>query len=64
MKAAQAISGEVVLERLLKTLLSISMENAGAESGCILLKKGDYWFVRSSNFTNSEVEDEHIEIPL
>ncbi len=63
-KASQAISKEIVLERLLKTLLSISMENAGAESGCIVLKKTDQWFIRSSKFTNAESGDEHVEIPL
>lgn len=64
MKASQAISKEIVLERLLKTLLNISMENAGAESGCIILRKSDHWFIRSSKFTNSENGDEAIEIPL
>ncbi|MEO9484572.1 MAG: ATP-binding sensor histidine kinase [Ekhidna sp.] len=64
MKAAQAISGEVVLEQLLKTLLSISMENAGAESGCILLKMGDNWFIRSSKFANEEFQSATTEIPL
>ncbi|MGL1887027.1 MAG: trifunctional serine/threonine-protein kinase/ATP-binding protein/sensor histidine kinase [Reichenbachiella sp.] len=64
MKAAQAISGEVVLEQLLKTLLNISMENAGAESGCILLKVGDHWFIRSSKFANSEFQSGNIKIPL
>ncbi|MEO9871770.1 AAA family ATPase [Ekhidna sp.] len=62
MKAAQAISGEVVLEQLLKTLLSISMENAGAESGCILLKMGDQWFIRSSKFTNREFQSDNDKI--
>ncbi|MEL7002169.1 MAG: ATP-binding protein [Bacteroidota bacterium] len=64
MKASQAISGEIVLERLLETLLSIGMENAGAESGCIILKKKDHWFIRSSKFANSELQDNHAEIPL
>lgn len=64
MKASQAISGEIVLERLLKTLLSISIENAGAESGCIILKNKDHWFIRSANFADSETHDAYIEIPL
>ncbi len=64
MKAAQVISGEVVLERLLKTLLSISMENAGAESGCILLKMDDHWFIRSSKFSSKELQSENAKIPL
>ncbi|MEM8566374.1 MAG: ATP-binding sensor histidine kinase [Bacteroidota bacterium] len=64
MKAVQAISGEVVLEQLLKTLLSISMENAGAESGGILLKMDDQWFIRSSKFSGDESQSENAKIPL
>jgi len=36
-KASQAISGEILLPRLLETLLRIVMENAGAQKGYILL---------------------------
>lgn len=64
MKASQAISGEVVLERLLETMLSIGIENAGAESGCIILKKEEQWFIRSAKFVNSEVGNDPVEIPL
>ncbi|MFK7952580.1 MAG: AAA family ATPase [Ekhidna sp.] len=63
MKAAQAISGEVVLEKLLKTLLTISIENAGAESGCILLKIRDQWVIRSSKFNNRELQTEDKRVP-
>ncbi|QTA92375.1 response regulator [Desulfonema magnum] len=38
MKASQAISGEIVLENLLKKLMDIVMENAGAEKGFLILK--------------------------
>ncbi|MCP4351243.1 MAG: AAA family ATPase [Desulfobacterales bacterium] len=37
-KAAQAISGEIVLDRLITTLMQIVMENAGAERGVLILK--------------------------
>ncbi len=36
-KATQAISGEVILRRLLERLLSIVKENAGAQSGVLIL---------------------------
>ncbi len=39
-KAAQAISGEIELERLVARLMQIVIENAGAERGVLLLKKG------------------------
>jgi PAS domain S-box-containing protein len=40
MKAARAISEEIVLEQLLETLMHILIENAGAQSGCLLLTEG------------------------
>ena len=39
-EAAQAISGEIVFEHLLATLLKLAMENAGAQKGCLLLSHG------------------------
>ncbi len=41
LKASQAISGEIVLERLLSKLMEIVMESAGAEKGSLILKKGE-----------------------
>ena len=38
MKASRAISGEIVMTRLLHTLMSIIMENAGAEKGFLILE--------------------------
>jgi diguanylate cyclase (GGDEF)-like protein len=37
MKSSQAIASEMVLENLLQTLMKILLENAGAQSGCLLL---------------------------
>jgi predicted ATPase/signal transduction histidine kinase/tRNA A-37 threonylcarbamoyl transferase component Bud32 len=43
LKASQAISGEIVLERLLGTLMDIIVENAGAESAVLVLESdGEY----------------------
>ena len=39
-KASQAISGEIVLSRLLETLMRIAMENAGAQKGCLIMARG------------------------
>ena len=39
-KAAQAISGEILLERLSAKLLDIAVENAGAERGALVLYEG------------------------
>jgi predicted ATPase/signal transduction histidine kinase len=40
-KAQQAISGEIVLERLAATLLHTAIENVGAQRGALLLPRGD-----------------------
>ncbi|XYH93662.1 AAA family ATPase [Sorangium sp. So ce1128] len=41
LKASQAISGEIVLDRLLDALMRILVENAGARRGCLLLARGE-----------------------
>ncbi|HEX5752493.1 MAG TPA: ATP-binding sensor histidine kinase [Archangium sp.] len=40
-KAQQAISGEIVQERLVNTLLQVALENAGARRGALVLARGD-----------------------
>ncbi|QRK11164.1 AAA family ATPase [Archangium violaceum] len=40
-KAQQAISGEIVLERLVTTLMEVAIENAGAQRGALLLPHGN-----------------------
>ena len=47
-KAAQAISGEIVLERLLATLMDIIVENAGAECGSLVLESDGRMLVQAS----------------
>lgn len=37
LKASQAIASEIVLENLLQTLMQILLENAGVQTGCLLL---------------------------
>jgi len=40
-KASHAISGEIVLGQLIETLMTIALENAGAERGLLILLNGD-----------------------
>ncbi|MBW4576210.1 MAG: AAA family ATPase [Aphanothece sp. CMT-3BRIN-NPC111] len=40
-KASQALAGEIVLEKLLKKLMKIVIENAGAQKGFLILNKED-----------------------
>jgi PAS domain S-box-containing protein len=40
-KLSQAISGEIVLEKLIDTLMRTAIEHAGAERGLLILARGD-----------------------
>ncbi len=40
-KASQAVSGEIVLDRLMETLMTIALEHAGAERGLLLRLRDD-----------------------
>ena len=40
-KASQAVSGEIVLGKLIETLMTIALEHAGAERGLLILFPGD-----------------------
>jgi hypothetical protein len=40
-KASQAVSGEIVLENLIKTLMAIAVEHGGAERGLLILPRGE-----------------------
>src|SRR5260221_5638920 len=41
MKISQAVSGEIVLEKLIETLMLIALEHAGAERGLLILQRGE-----------------------
>ncbi|MGV0104214.1 histidine kinase [Nostoc sp. DSM 114160] len=45
MKAAQAISQEIELEKLLATLMQIAIANAGAQIGHLVLRQDEQWLV-------------------
>ncbi|HIK16783.1 MAG TPA: AAA family ATPase [Leptolyngbyaceae cyanobacterium M33_DOE_097] len=48
MKASQAISSEIELEQLLRSLMQILIENAGAQTGCLLLKNAGEWTIEAA----------------
>jgi PAS domain S-box-containing protein len=50
-KASQAVSGEIVLENLIKTLMVIAVEHAGAERGLLILPRGDQLWVEAEAVT-------------
>ena len=41
LRAAQAVSGEILLDRLIETLMTLALEHAGAERGLLILLRGD-----------------------
>lgn len=47
LKASQTISGEIVLDRLLEKLMKIVIENAGAQTGILILDKKGRWVVEA-----------------
>jgi len=55
MKASQAISGEIVLSKLLERLMKIAIENAGAQKGFLILEKAGNWVIEAEG---SVKEDE------
>jgi GAF domain-containing protein len=46
-RASQALSQEIVLEHLLKRLMNVAVESAGAQRGLLLLKKESDWFIEA-----------------
>jgi PAS domain S-box-containing protein len=40
-KASQAISGEIVIDRLVEALMTIALQHAGAERGLLIVARGD-----------------------
>ena len=47
MKASQTISGEIVVDQLLKTTLKIVLENAGGQQGYFVVSEGDELLIKA-----------------
>ncbi len=52
LKAAQAISGEIVLSDLLKKMMKIVIENVGAETGFLVLEESGQWLIEAESHVN------------
>jgi predicted ATPase/signal transduction histidine kinase len=59
LKAAETLSGEVVLDRLLEKLMTVCLEVAGAQRGALLLYEEGSLFVRAVGSTSEPVSLEH-----
>ncbi len=46
-KASQTIAGEITLDKLLKKLMKICIENAGAQRGFLILEKDKHWVIEA-----------------
>ena len=53
-KVSQAVSGEIVLEKLIETLMRTAIEHAGAERGVLILPRGDEQRIESEATTSGE----------
>ena len=54
-KASQAVSSEIVIDRLIETLMRIAIEHAGAERGLLVLLRGDAMQIEAKARTNEKM---------
>ncbi|OKH42874.1 serine/threonine protein kinase [Calothrix sp. HK-06] len=63
MKASQAIAREIELEQLLHALMKILIENAGAQTGFLILENSGKWVIEASgqlDDINNEINNENV----
>ncbi len=53
-KASLALAGEIVVDKLLKKLIRIVIENAGAEKGFLILNKEGKWVIEAEGAVDSD----------
>ncbi len=65
MKASQAISGEMVLDKLLKNLMKTVIENAGAQKGFLILKNAEgEWVIEAEGVVDSDDVTTRQSVPI
>jgi len=64
MKAAQAISSEIVLERLWTTTMRIMLENAGGQRGCFIVRRDGHLVVEGLSELACEISSSARSISL
>jgi PAS domain S-box-containing protein len=52
LKISQAVSGEIVLEKLMDTLMRTAIEHAGAERGLLILARGEEYWIKAEATIN------------
>ncbi len=63
-KSTQAISGEIILEKLLTVLIRIVMENAGAEKVFLMINKDNDLYLEAEGTSQSEEIKVMLSMPL
>jgi PAS domain S-box-containing protein len=53
-KLSQAVSGEIVLDKMIDTLMRTAIEHAGAERGLLILARGDEYRIVAEATTSSD----------
>jgi len=64
LKASQAISGEIELNKLLSTLMTTILELAGAQPGFLILKKGGEWTIQTTKTLETGQPTDWEPVPL
>ena len=59
-KVSEAVSGEIVLEKLIDTLMRTAIEHAGAERGLLILPRGEDYRIEAEVTTSSD----HVNVVL
>jgi PAS domain S-box-containing protein len=59
-KASHAVSGEIMLEKLIETLLVIAVEHAGAERGLLILPRGEEHRIEAEARTGRDKIEVHL----
>ncbi|MEH2431967.1 MAG: AAA family ATPase [Nostoc sp.] len=54
LKASQTISGEIIPNKLLEKLMKITIENAGAQKGLLILDKQGNWVIEAEGTIDSD----------
>lgn len=53
-RVSEAVSGEIVFEKLINTLMSSAIEHAGADRGLLVLPRGDKYQIEAEATTSSD----------
>jgi PAS domain S-box-containing protein len=53
-RVSEAVSGEIVFEKLINTLMSSAIEHAGADRGLLILPRGDEYQIEAEAITRSD----------